>query len=84
MSATHRRKYRVYVVKNVSTMKAAALKDFSPYVAKVKAQSAGDVNRVLPALKTMQQLKTIENNLILVYLKYINFNKTRYTVSGFI
>jgi hypothetical protein len=33
-------------------------------VAKVKAQSAGDVNRVLPALKTMQQLKTIENNLI--------------------
>jgi peptidyl-prolyl cis-trans isomerase D len=36
-------------IKNVSTMKAAALKDFSPYVAKVKAQSAGDVNRVLPA-----------------------------------
>jgi peptidyl-prolyl cis-trans isomerase D len=26
----------VYVVKNVSTMKAAALKDFSPYVAKLK------------------------------------------------
>jgi peptidyl-prolyl cis-trans isomerase D len=44
-------------------MKAAALKDFSPYVAKVKAQSAGDVNRVLPALKTMQQLKTIETIL---------------------
>jgi peptidyl-prolyl cis-trans isomerase D len=36
---------------------------------KVKAQSAGDVNRVLPALKTMQQLKTIENNLITSYLK---------------
>jgi peptidyl-prolyl cis-trans isomerase D len=51
--------YRVYVVKNVSTMKAAALKDFSPYVAKVKAQSAGDVNRVLPALKDNA---TIEDN----------------------
>jgi peptidyl-prolyl cis-trans isomerase D len=51
-------KYRVYVVKNVSTMKAAALKDFSPYVAKVKAQS-GDVNRVLPALKDNA---TIEDN----------------------
>jgi peptidyl-prolyl cis-trans isomerase D len=39
-------------------MKAAALKDFSPYVAKVKAQSAGDVNR-------FYQLKdnaTIEDN----------------------
>jgi peptidyl-prolyl cis-trans isomerase D len=40
-------------------MKAAALKDFSPYVAKVKAQSAGDVNRVLPALKDNA---TIEDN----------------------
>jgi peptidyl-prolyl cis-trans isomerase D len=38
-------------------MKAAALKDFSPYVA--KAQSAGDVNRVLPALKDNA---TIEDN----------------------
>jgi peptidyl-prolyl cis-trans isomerase D len=45
--------------KNVSTMKAAALKDFSPYVAKVKAQSAGDVNRVYPALKDNA---TIEDN----------------------
>ncbi|TDE02871.1 peptidylprolyl isomerase [Flavobacterium hiemivividum] len=41
----------VYVVKNFSTVKAATLKDHSPYVAKLKAQSAGDVNRVLPALK---------------------------------
>ena len=41
----------VYVVKNISTVKAPALKDHSPYVAKIKAQSAGDVNRVLPALK---------------------------------
>jgi peptidyl-prolyl cis-trans isomerase D len=39
-------------------MKAAALKDFSPCV-KVKAQSAGDVNRVLPALKDNA---TIEDN----------------------
>jgi hypothetical protein len=65
-------------------MKAAALKDFSPYVAKVKAQS-GDVNRVYQRLKTMQQLKTIENNLITSIFKVILIsNKTRYTVSGFI
>jgi hypothetical protein len=33
----------------------------------------------------MQQLKTIENNLITSIFKVIiNFNKTRYTVSGFI
>tara|TARA_R110002111_G_scaffold159471_1_gene226177 strand:+ start:1058 stop:3154 length:2097 start_codon:yes stop_codon:yes gene_type:complete len=49
----------VYVVKNVSTVKAPALKDFAPYVAKLKAQSAGDVNRVLPALKDNA---TIEDN----------------------
>ncbi|MEZ7504156.1 peptidylprolyl isomerase [Flavobacterium sp. Arc2] len=49
----------VYVVKNVSTVKAAALKDVSPYLAKLKAQSAGDVNRVLPALKDNA---TIEDN----------------------
>lgn len=49
----------VYVVKNVSTVKAPTLKDFSPYVAKLKAQSAGDVNRVLPALKDNA---TIEDN----------------------
>ncbi|PKH67068.1 peptidylprolyl isomerase [Flavobacterium sp. ALD4] len=49
----------VYVVKSVSTVKAPALKDFSPYVAKMKAQSAGDVNRVLPALKDNA---TIEDN----------------------
>jgi peptidyl-prolyl cis-trans isomerase D len=49
----------VYVVKNLSTVKAPALKDFSAYVAKVKAQSAGDVNRALPALKDNA---TIEDN----------------------
>jgi peptidyl-prolyl cis-trans isomerase D len=49
----------VYVVKNVSTVKAPALKDLSAYVAKLKAQAAGDVNRVLPALKDNA---TIEDN----------------------
>ncbi|UQD55903.1 peptidylprolyl isomerase [Flavobacterium sp. K5-23] len=41
----------VYVVKNISTVKAPVLKDHAPYVATLKAQSAGDVNRVVPALK---------------------------------
>ncbi|MDD2819916.1 MAG: peptidylprolyl isomerase [Flavobacterium sp.] len=41
----------VYVVKNVSTVKAPALKNHAPYVAKLKAQSASDANRVVPALK---------------------------------
>jgi peptidyl-prolyl cis-trans isomerase D len=41
----------VYVVKNVSTVKAPALKSHEAYVAKLKAQSASDVNRVIPALK---------------------------------
>ncbi|WP_413999490.1 peptidylprolyl isomerase [Flavobacterium sp. W1B] len=47
----------VYVVKNVSTVKAPALKDHAPYVAKLKAQSAGDANRVLPALKNSAEIK---------------------------
>ncbi|TRX02470.1 peptidylprolyl isomerase [Flavobacterium gawalongense] len=41
----------VYVVKNVSTVKAPALKSHEAYVAKLKSQSASDVNRVIPALK---------------------------------
>ena len=41
----------VYVVKNISTVKAPALKNHAPYVAKLKTQSASDVNRVIPALK---------------------------------
>jgi len=41
----------VYVVKNSSVVKAPALKDHAAYVAQLKAQAAGDVNRVLPALK---------------------------------
>jgi peptidyl-prolyl cis-trans isomerase D len=47
----------VYVVKNESTVKAPALKDLSTYVAQLKAQSAGDVNRVLPALKDKATIK---------------------------
>ncbi len=41
----------VYVVKTTNVVKAPALKDYTEYVGKVKAQSAGAVNRVLPALK---------------------------------
>jgi peptidyl-prolyl cis-trans isomerase D len=41
----------VYVVKNVSTVKAPDLKSHEAYVAKLKSQSASDVNRVVPALK---------------------------------
>ena len=41
----------VYVVLNKSTFKAPALKSHAAYVSKLKAQSAGDANRVVPALK---------------------------------
>ena len=47
----------VYVVKNMSTVKAPALKDHAPYVAKLKAQSASDVNRVIPALKSSAKIE---------------------------
>ena len=47
----------VYVVKNNSTIKAPALKDHAPYVAKLKAQSASDANRVIPALKANAEIK---------------------------
>ncbi|MBC5840924.1 peptidylprolyl isomerase [Flavobacterium sp. F-380] len=47
----------IYVVKNVSTTKAPAIKDFSPYVARIKGQTAGDVNRVLPALKDKAEIE---------------------------
>ena len=41
----------VYVVKNISTVKAPALKSYADNVTKLKAQSASESNRVLPALK---------------------------------
>lgn len=47
----------VYVVKNINTVKAAAIKDFSPYKAKLKSQSASDVNRILPSLKDIAEIK---------------------------
>lgn len=47
----------VYVVKNNSTIKAPALKDHAPYVAKLKEQSASDANRVIPALKANAEIK---------------------------
>ncbi len=47
----------VYVVKNNSVIKAPALKDFAPYVAKLKSQSAGDANRVIPALKAEAKIE---------------------------
>jgi peptidyl-prolyl cis-trans isomerase D len=47
----------VYVVKNNGTVKAPVLKDHSEYVAKLKTQSAGSVNRVLPALKNSADIE---------------------------
>ena len=47
----------VYVVKTISVVKAPAIKDVAPYVTKIKAESAGDVNRVLPALKDIADIK---------------------------
>ena len=49
----------IYVVKNTGTVKAPALKEHAAYVAKLKAQTAGDGNRVIPALKANA---TIEDN----------------------
>ena len=47
----------VYVVKNISTVKAPAIKNHAPYVAKLKSQSASDVNRVIPALKSSAKIE---------------------------
>ncbi len=47
----------VYVVKSTNVVKAPVLKDLTAYVAKLKAQSAGDFNRVLPALKDKAEIK---------------------------
>ena len=47
----------VYVVKNINTIKAPTLKDHAPYVAKLKAQSAGDSNRVITALKANAKIE---------------------------
>jgi peptidyl-prolyl cis-trans isomerase D len=47
----------VYVVLNKSTFKAPALRSHAAYVSKLKAQSAGDANRVVPALKDIAEIK---------------------------
>jgi peptidyl-prolyl cis-trans isomerase D len=47
----------VYVVKNISSLKAPVLKEHAAYVAKLKAQSASDVNRVIPALKANAKIE---------------------------
>lgn len=47
----------VYVVKNLSTVKAPALKEHATYVAKLKAQSASDAGRVVPALKDKAKIE---------------------------
>jgi peptidyl-prolyl cis-trans isomerase D len=47
----------VYVVKNLSTVKAPALKEHAAYVTKLKAQSASDMNRAIPALKANAKIE---------------------------
>lgn len=47
----------VYVVKTTAKTKAPAIKDFAPYVAKLKTQSAGDGNRVVPSLKAAAKIE---------------------------
>ena len=45
------------MVKNTSTVKAPALKDYKPYVAKLDAQKGNEINRVIPALKGNAKIK---------------------------
>ncbi len=47
----------VYVVKNLSTVKAPAMKNHTAYVAKLKQQSANDAGRILPTLKANATIK---------------------------
>jgi peptidyl-prolyl cis-trans isomerase D len=47
----------VFVVKNNSTIKAAIIKDYKPYLAKVKQQNQADLNRVLSSLKESATIK---------------------------
>lgn len=47
----------IYVVKNTSTVKAPVLKSHADYVTKLKAQSASDANRVIPALKANAKIE---------------------------
>ncbi|TDD99237.1 peptidylprolyl isomerase [Flavobacterium cellulosilyticum] len=47
----------VYVVLNKSTIKAPKLASHASYITQLTAQSAGDVNRVIPALKDKAEIK---------------------------
>jgi peptidyl-prolyl cis-trans isomerase D len=47
----------VYVVLNKSTFKAPVLKSHAAYISKLKAHSASDANRVIPALKDNAKIK---------------------------
>ncbi|MEY2671283.1 MAG: hypothetical protein RLZZ577_1599 [Bacteroidota bacterium] len=47
----------VYVVKNLSKVKAPVLKNHTAYVAKLKQQTANDAGRILPALKANATIK---------------------------
>lgn len=47
----------VYVVLSKSIVKAPALTSHAAYVSKLKSQSAGDLNRVIPALKDKAEIK---------------------------
>ncbi|KAF2515983.1 peptidylprolyl isomerase [Flavobacterium foetidum] len=47
----------VYVVKNISTVKAPAIANHAAYIEKLKAQSASDASRVLPALKNNAKIE---------------------------
>jgi len=51
----------VYVVLNNGIMKAPALTSHAAYVTKLKAQNAGDFNRVIPALKDKAEIKDHRN-----------------------
>ena len=47
----------VYVVLNKSVIKAPVLKSHAAYVTKLKSQSAGDANRIIPALKAIAKIE---------------------------
>ncbi|WP_310377460.1 peptidylprolyl isomerase [Flavobacterium sp.] len=47
----------VYVVLNKSVIKAPVLKSHAAYVTKLKAQSASDSNRIVPALKAIAKIE---------------------------
>jgi peptidyl-prolyl cis-trans isomerase D len=57
LSAPIEGKSGVYVVLNKSVVKAPVVANYAEYVSQLKAQSAGDTNRVIPALKDLAEIK---------------------------